>query len=323
MAVLLVLGTLCAGNCPNTLTTPPTYEQMCGIEAFNDCGNANSFILLAFALVSFAIAAAYMYSKLREDPQWGVWAKDEAQNLLVTVLLFIGLLAFFTGSCSVAASYSGETHNPFDIADRHLAMLIQSNGLNILRSLTFGSLNNQFAATVYWYIGITPYSGSGVAEFANNRAYSAHKEFLMDLYLPIVASLHAQRYLLQAIQWVSASVLLPFAFVMRLVPPTREFGNVLIALFFTLYIVAPTLYAMGSNAYDKVLQAQACVDCGVHNFYSYGIDEGPDDSSVWKDAVLYKIGSSIPQAVLLPNIVIVVSITCVMALSKALRAIAV
>ncbi len=294
------------------------YSAACTIDSFDQ--EALSFISIAFMLVSSAIALTYMYSRLRHDPQAGVWAKDEAYNLLISVFLFAGILAFFTGACRLAEDYAGS--DPFDASITYLNRLLDSNGLTVLRYLTYQSINDQMEATSYLYTGFTPFFGSGVSDYASYRALSSHKEFLIDFYLPIVASLNAQKQILQAIKWVAASVLLPFAFVMRLIPPTREFGNMLIALFFGLYIILPAMYAMSGQVFEDEIvgQPRKCIDCSVSNFYSFGLD---GNNVVPENTVLYRLGSTIPQAVFLPNIAIIVTITCVMSLSKALRAIAV
>lgn len=322
--VLLAAAELASAACP---TSPKTYAEVCSIESFDDCEGGTQFIAIAFLLVSLSIALAYMYSHFRQDAAVGVWAKDEAYNLVISVFLFAGVIAFFQASCFLAQEYADA--NPFESATAYLDRLASANGMSVLRTLTYRSLDDQFRATQFWYFGMTPFSGAGVGEYANYRSHSAHKEFLIDLYIPMLASLNAQKQVLQAIQWVGASLLLPFAFVMRLIPPTRDFGNILIAIFFAIYIVVPTLYAMSGHTFEKIVSSAQCVKCEVHNFYSYGIDGGDaanggaGSGATWQNAALYKIGSTIPQAIFLPNLVIIVAVTCAMSLSKALKAIAV
>ena len=307
----------------------PTYSQTCGVSSFTQSqtagGDALSFIIVTFAIVSFAIALAYMYSKVREDAATGVWAKDEAFNLVISVLLFAGLLIVFSASCSLAYDYSGG--NPIYASQKYLDSLISSNGLNILKTLSSDSITNQLDATKYRYLGLTPFWGEGAALRSNRKAYSAHEEYLIDLYLPIIASLSAQKYIITGIAWMGAYVLLPFAFVMRLIPPTRDFGNVLIALFFGLYIAVPTLYAMSGKVFMTDIAGAVSpytTDSSLEKFCSYGLDNAqPGSCGPSSGTVLYRIGSTIPQAVFLPNLAIIVAISCIMALSKALRALAV
>jgi len=324
-ALLLLCLAIFAGGCDEL---PNSYAETCGLESFDDCGGATLFISSAFMLVSLAIGLAYMYAKLKENPAIEMWAKDEASNLVITVFLFIGLVGFFQASCMISESYFDAS--PFQSANDYLDGLINTNGLGIIRTLTYGSLHDQFDATRYIYLGAAPIYGVGVATNAYRKGLSAHKELVMDMYLPIIASLNAQKYILQTIQWAGASIVLPFAFIMRIIPMTREFGNVLIAIFFTAYIVVPFLYALSHEIYAGIADSEVpCVSCSyvrVHNFYTYGLDgiSGFDDSTLsGKGSIFYKIGITIPQAVFIPNLVLVVSITCVMALSKALKAMAV
>ena len=313
----------------------PQYSQTCGVMGVfdqsgagvpsTDAGNAFTFIVLTFAIVSFAIGLAYMYSKVREDPAVGVWAKDEAYNLIISLLLFAGILVFFTASCEIAQGYSVK-ENPIRSSQQYLDSLIQSNGLNVLKKLSSDSLTNQLDATKYLYLGLSPFWGDGVAMKANRKAHSANREYLIDLYLPIIASLTAQKYVLQGIAWMGASVLLPFAFVLRLLPPTRDFGNMLIALFFGMYIVVPTMYAMSADVFTKHVRNVSVpytVDSSLQKFHSFGLDNSETAPADIKETTFYKIGSTIPQAIFLPNLVIVVAVTCIMAISKALRAIAI
>jgi len=307
----------------------PAYlgaNSTCSVENFGGVGGgaAMSLIGVSFALVSLCIALAYMYSKFREDPATGVWAKDEAFNLVISALLFAGLLIAFSASCSIAADYSGG--DPIQASQQYLDALISANGLNILKTLTSDSITNQLDATKYRYLGLTPFWGEGAALRSNRKAYSAQEEYLMDLYLPIIASLTAQKYIITGISWMGAYVLLPFAFVMRLIPPTRDFGNVLIALFFGLYIVVPSLYAMSGSVFmSHIVNSPSpyTTDPSLEKFCSYGLDNREPPCGPSKDTVLYRMGSTIPQAVFLPNLAIIVAISCIMALSKALRAIAV
>jgi hypothetical protein len=192
----------------------------------------------------------------------------------------------------------------------------------MIKSLTHQSLENQKSATAYLYLGVTPFYGEGVAKSAGYRALSSHKELVIDMYLPMIASLNAQKYILQGMEWVSLSILLPFAFVLRIIPFTRDYGNLLISLFFAMYIIAPTTYAMGARVFNDIaVNEPVTVDFPtLSNFNSYGLDgQGPVGAST----VLYRVGITIPQAVFLPNFVLIIGITATMSISKALRAIAV
>lgn len=298
-----------------------SYGQVCTPEELGKNGG-NEFLGVTFMLVSLAIAGAYMYGKGMHSPEAEVWAKDEAGNLLISVLLFAGLVVVFAGACRIAESYAGGS--PFAASYQYLDRLVYNTALPSVKGLVLASLQEQKEATRYLYVGFIPFQGYGIASDANKRALSANKEFMIDMLLPMVASLSAQRQLLQIIEIFASSMLLPFAFILRITPPLRQTGNMLIALFFGIYILAPTMYAMGGAAFERVVANPATH--GVYDFsdWSFGVRDFtgfPPRPVPLQQKWLFRIGSLMPQAVLLPNLVIVVVVTCTMSLAKGLRAI--
>lgn len=306
------------------------YLQVCTPDQLGKNGG-NELIAISFMLITLAIAGAYMYGKGMSSPEAEVWARDEATNLVITVLLFAGLVAFFQGACALAQGYTG--NSPFEASYQYLDRLVYNQAAPAIKFLVSESLENQKDATKYLYIGMVPYTGHGVAPDANLRALSANKEFLVDLFLPMAASLSAQKQILQVIELVASGVLLPFAFILRLIPPTREMGDMLIALFFALYIVAPTVYAMSGAAFETVVSEPMMhmatrtylagsppvpqqVTEPIYDFYDFSM-QGGHGTAAW----LYRIGTVLPQAIFIPNLVIVIVTTCAMAMAKGLRAI--
>jgi hypothetical protein len=290
--------------------------------------DASVFIIQILVLVTLMISLSYMYGKFKPDPRFELWAKDEVGNLVISIFLFVLIIAFFQGTCDFVKNLGNPPFGkpPVEVAINHLNFLIKTNGLSVLRELTFGSLNNQFQGTWYFFFGLTPFSGSGVALKANQRALSAHKEMVIDLYLPILASLMAQRYILETSNWIGLSLMLPFAFIMRLFPLTRDYGNILISIFLVVYIIAPTLYALSAQVFEKIISSpKNCINCDVYNFYVYSLDEGSgygggaNSNATWENSKSFRLGSIIPQAVFVPNLIIVISITAIMSFSKTLK----
>ncbi|MCX6773142.1 MAG: hypothetical protein NTV88_05245 [Candidatus Micrarchaeota archaeon] len=317
-ALLLAFALLC--QLAHSQALPSTYIDVCSISQVG--AGATDLIAIAFMFVTLLIAASYMYGSFMHNENFLVWSKDEAKNLFITALMFVGLAAFFTGSCNIALGFTGG-QSPFDATNNYLNKLLYSNGEPLLRELVQSSLGNQADATPYLNLGFTPYFGHAAATSANLRALSANKELMIDMYLPLVASLSAQKQLLQIIQLVAASVLLPFAFVLRIIPQTREFGDMLLALFFGLYIVLPTFYAMSGAAFETVLTSpMAHIESGkpIYSFHDFAFDSRSPPLAMNKEP-LFRLGSTLPQAVFMPNLAIIVLITCVMSLSKGLHAI--
>jgi hypothetical protein len=277
-------------------------------------GYANfNWVFMAFALTVFLISFAYMLSKVFESPEMGVWAHDELFNLGVSVVLFAVLVGCFIASCEIVQGFSGGM-SPFAATYNYLDG-IAGNGLNALRDLTKSSLQNQLDATSYLNIGWPASDARGVATKASLRAVSSHKEMVIDLALPLLASIRAQKTVLQILELVSLSVILPFAMVLRILPFTREGGNLLIALSFAMYVVLPAFYALSAEAWKEVVERPWGVS--VFNYRDWGLDAGAACPA--GDCVLFRIGSMIPQAVFLPNLALIMLITCTMAISKGLR----
>jgi hypothetical protein len=331
---ILLLAALILAACfaPSISADTANYQEVCigelglpGMSGFSQAYTdyTNYFIIAALALVALAITLVYMYGKFRMDAKAEVWAKDEAYNLFLSIILFVAMLAFFVGSCDLSLAQNGA--NPIQASISYIDTLLSNNGLGILQQLTVGSIQNQLAALKYLYVGIAPFAGAGVATSAGQNALSAQKETLIDIYIPILASLNAQRYILLAITWMQASVLLPFAFILRLVPPTREYGNMFIAMLFGIYIIAPAAYVMCSNAFNSVITSTTMSDmmnspgASGYNFYDYSLDT---QGETYSSTVLYQMGSTIPQAVFLPNLILIITISCTMAVWKAIRAVA-
>jgi hypothetical protein len=292
--------------------------ETCGAETLLE-PFAFSFISAAIVLVSAAVGLAYMASKIREDPRLSLWAKDEAYNLIITAFLFAATIAFVAGACQISAAYSEV--QPFEAASNYIDALTANSGLSLVRSLTLRSINDQLSATKYKYFGAVPIGGSGAGLQAAYRAHSAQKEILIDLYMPILASLQAQKFILQGIEWVSLSVLLPFAFILRIIPFTREYGNIFLALFFALYVIVPTMYVMSAEAFSEIVKNPG--DWGSDEIFTFNTYTVDAKGAIYGETVLYKIGSTIPQAVFIPNIVMIVAVTAAISLSKGLRALAV
>jgi hypothetical protein len=273
-------------------------------------GNGDPFlgalplIFTAFSLTVFMIAIAYMLSKAFQNVAYEVWAKDELAHLgLSCALIFCVFGAFQIGN-SIAQSYAtGLGANTFEVAYNYLDKLVVTDGLDIVRGLTYGSLNDQFAATSYLFIGWPIIGGGGVSPHANKKTWSQQKELLIDIFMPAIISLRVQKMLLNMIEIFGVSVLLPIALVLRVFPFTRDIGNFLIALSFGLFIVLPLTYVLNAKASNEI-------DTGGGTVIV--------DKVIGSDA-LSSIGKIIPQAVLLPNISIVIVVTFVQALGKAMR----
>ncbi len=309
---------------------PPSYANSC---TFSIIGSAAQSVLpLVFMLVIVMISIAYLFGHGLHQPRFEVWAKDEFANLLISAVFIIGIFSFFSLGCLItdeidkgqsgsltSSSTIGGTNqvSPFTIVYTYLDEIGLNYGMRTVEYLTKNSLEQQFRATSYLYVGMPIFGGWGVAYKANYKAFSQQSELLIDLAMPAITSIRIQRSIFVFIEQMAFSVMFPLALILRAFPFTRDYGNYLLAVTFGLYVVLPLTYVLFANVHYNVINSNPELfigDRGNSNLYanSAGID-----TAYW-----YKLGILFPQAILFPNIAIIIVTTAIMALSRAFKSIA-
>jgi len=287
---------------------------------FNITANPNSpfnasltLIAIAAAMVVLLIALAHMFGQGMHDEKLIVWSKDELANLVISIVLAASIAGAFAVSCGVGKETVGD--DPFRISYNYLDDLSNRAGLATLTRLTKGSLQNQLRATDFIYIGGIPfYGGWGRAYNANYKSISSQKEIAMDILLPSLISLKLQKLALQAIESF-ALVLLALSIFLRVLPFTRDVGNLCIALCFSIYIVFPLTFALNALALhdDPTLGVPATYS------YDYALDGGDQSCAANGSCTLMSIGLLLPQAIFFPNLSLVIVIATTGAIWKLLR----
>ncbi|VVB58703.1 Uncharacterised protein [Candidatus Anstonella stagnisolia] len=289
---------------------------------FAGLGGRAQWIAMAFMLTIALIALAYMFAKATENEAAGVWAHEEMFGLGISVAVVAGMVALTIGSCEVLSAYSQSPEisgiyadqNPFLVSYTYLNDL-SNNGLWSIEAQTKDSLKKQLDATEFLYVGVPVIKSKGIPTKASLKALSTQKEMVIDMMLPLVVSLKAQKGVLQLIEIAGMAVMLPFAIILRIIPFTRSAGNIMLAVVFGLFVVVPATYVLSAYAWRGIGQNSVLMG-GDFSFKDRAIGDACGEA----DCQLYQIGSLIPQAVFIPNLVIVVATTCVMGLSKALQA---
>jgi hypothetical protein len=308
LALLLLSPLLFAGvwdQCtPAEIVSNPSspYNQSLGL------------IAIAVVLVLFLVSLAYMFGQSTHNEKLLVWSKDEAANLVVSVVLAAAVVGFFSVSCAVALGYTNE--NPYEISYDYLNDMVH-NGLNLVSRLTKAGLKDQIKSTSFLYIGGIPFFGGiGWAYNANARTLSAQKDIVMDMVLPSIVSLRVQRFALEAAQSFGL-MLLALAIFLRAIPLTRDIGNLFIALAFAVYVVFPFTYAINAMAVAKYPPALGVSASGSHDFALDGAGTGCEGTD---RCALMIAGYMLPQAILFPNISIILVTASTTAVWKFLRA---
>ncbi len=292
------------------------------ISPVHDYDKPLTVALLAMALL---IAIAYMVGSSIQKPEIIQWAKSEAITLAWSLVLIIAVFGAFQFMCNLsgallcastppgmACAYSGV--GPADAAGQYLDSLITSYGLPIATSLVQGSINDQFAAMpfAYWGFPWDPGGGGGVAYLANHKAWSAQKEVVASLYIPLMMSIKVQRMAFELLFSGVAGMLLPAALLLRVLFFSRDIGNFLLALSFSIYFFLPLTYVMAQQATANVITVMGSDASNPFILLDSANDPVVGDS-------YQKLGFLSVQAILIPNIALVVLITATMALNKAFK----
>ena len=290
-------------------------------------------IILVMLIMGALIAMAYMLSQGLEKPELSVWAKSELITLGFSLLLIIGVVGMFGVSCDISnrmlfsdsrefadASVVGPSGtnlllSPAARATQYIDKLSQTYGLTLATDLTRSAVQDQFGSMAYAYWSVPVLDGGGLAFKANKRAWAAQKDMLIDLYMPMMISLQVQKFFINLAMTGVLTILLPAALLLRTFFFSRDIGNLLIALSFSIFFALPVVYSFGYEA-SANLNHQLCPG-GCDPLNPFGQLNVAYDKVVGD--TYQRIGFVSTQAVLIPNLALVVMVTMTMALNKALR----
>jgi len=296
----------------------------CSAGTVNLLGTFNSPIYAIIAFTCALVGLVYMIGTAYSKPEWTIWARSEAVTLAWSVVLVGVILGAFSSSCMLSnlmlggqglastASVSPFT-TPAGMASVEMGRMLNQYGPAVAEEMVQSSIQDQMGSLKYAYWSVPVWDGGGLAYTANMRAWSAHKELLVDLYLPLMTSIMAQKMMIEVLMPGVFGVLLPAAIMLRMLFLTRDVGNLLLALAFALYFALPLTYVF-------FMQATAQVEANVlkgslekpFGDLQLGYDDIVGDS-------MQRIGFLATQAILIPNLAIVIVATMTMALHKAFR----
>jgi hypothetical protein len=143
---------------------------------------------------------------------------------------------------------------------------------------------------------------------------------LNSLLMPALLSIGMQKLGLDFIKENVVTWFLPTAFFLRIFVPTRQMGNMLIALSLGLYVIVPFLYVFNFAMYDALLNKDDCKEfhTAVCDFVADG-GHCTVNSVCNNETGFWAIARLVPQAFFLPNLTIAILITFLAAINKALK----
>ena len=256
---------------------------VCNRSEFDDILSLSA---LAAVGTGSLIVLGYMFGEFFQNPKLLTWAKTEALQIGVSLVVVIAILGALTGFCSLAigdtgrifsalpAIYSGFEDKPmYDAGVIYLQNLMSLTHTNMM-SLRY-SLGAYEIRTTYtkmdcdkgcWisFVGsnIAVHSGESLLlAVANNLLSTATISYLSSL---------LQYFTLQYINNGIFVAFLPIAIVMRSMPFMRQFGGALVAIFISLYIMYPVMLG-----FDSII-ASGMAGGGTIDLYRYGGCPGSD-----------------------------------------------
>jgi len=275
-------------------------------------------------LTVLAIAISYMIGIFSRNVQFMVFAKDELYHLGFSVIFLAAFGTILLFSCNVVEMFYSTTIEDLGPTspcyDSHVSMgdvtMCYMNSMSSKASLMSENYIDKYigklmSSTWSFSMSLPLLHSYTVTAQAYKRVESAQYETVVNMFLfPVVVSLSIQELMLTFVVVEFVKWLLPIAFVLRIFIPTRQMGNLLIALAIALHIVLPFVYVFNFAMYDVLYQ-----DCNNSFVYDDVFGGCGDPNSFWE------VASLMPQAFFLPNLTIALVVTFMVSINKALRVI--
>jgi hypothetical protein len=313
------------------LLLPTSFAAGCVEGVFNNLltGEPGIMIALAISLTVLIIALVYMAGSVTNNAEMLVFAKEELFHLVFSAILVLCLAGIMFFSCQMLSGfldfvlgpeglnlitphgcYTG-IEAPQQVSGCYLTQVIKSTESSARRMMK-ASIGNEMDSTLIVSIYNPITGGVSVPLGAYRKAYAMQLDMVsMNFVIPALISLQMQNLVLKfsvdIIRWM-----LPIALLLRILPPTRYFGNMLIAIAVALYVIVPTLYAL-NGAMDQVVMN----DCALYSSVITDEVMGGCDS----DIGFWLVARAIPQAFFLPNLSLALTITFLGGIAKALKVI--
>ena len=260
------------------------------------------------AISALLIGIVYMIGSAFHFPNYLVLAKEELSNLIITVFIVLLMQGIFVGSCMIFSSYLSAyagVENPIDYSKNFFSKM-QNELQNTIRILYGDYFEHRIQSSVY--MGRYDLSGSGVLLHTNywREIVASQIEIVINLLSFLLLSAKMQGIMFELAVDVIVPWSVPFAVIARLLPQTREAGNILLAIIFSFYILLPFSYSIFAASYDKIsipCSSEVAQDpffggCGANGFIAFA--------------------KFFPYTVLFPNIALAIVISSIDAIRRAL-----
>ena len=309
LSALLLLSSLASLVSSAGVVCPasPPYPPCCVSNEWWSGG----WISLAFTgifLILLFFSLIYMVSVIIVKPEWVVWIKDEFYQVLISVAMIVMLVFILTTVCEVFTTLAGD--DPFLIAHNYLNNLVWDQTLNLATTAFQYSVICQMLAAYRMMIG--PGSlGTGFMPNAGLKAIAVCFDFIYSFFAGISASLMVQDIGLSIIQSFAFRIMLPLGILFRVFPFLRKAGAFLIALSLGLYVVYPLCFVMNKMIVDSVLPQIVLppIEANIESWLLTVLSPFLPIALVGLYSLMKSAAFLIPQAVFLPTLNLVITLT--------------
>ncbi len=215
-------------------------------------GATGPIFATSLAAIILILSLIFMFAQLFRRPEWEGQVKMELYQIVVSVILFTSVYALAGSMCEFAVAFNnGQDY--FTTAQNYLNLLIYRITIPELVKLETLATTLQYSANMIskygagaWGYQFPLFPGAGIMEAAIN--------FVTFVITPFTASLMIQVLILQAIQGIALTILLPAGILLRVFAPTRDAGSFLIAAAFAFYVIYPMTYVMHASVVGYIVE---------------------------------------------------------------------
>ncbi|MBI5158572.1 hypothetical protein HY992_00450 [Candidatus Micrarchaeota archaeon] len=295
-------------------------------------GAMGGAIRTAVLAVLIILGAMFMAARLFKRADWEAYVRMEIWQAVISCFLLANCLFASGVACTLATQLSGKAGTGtdvghFEVANEYLARVsnLATESLKALITLqVYAEMYSSYTVQVAqpsWGYSYNPLAGFKGIESSLG---------VIETFVPVfVSSLFAQQLGLQFIQATAFTILLPVGILLRVFSPTREAGAFAIATAFGLFIILPLTYAVYDRA-QQVLWHDLNAPDGMFRIfdacYYTLVAPTPDPAFIIFTSVIFNqmcnafvtIAHIIPQALFLPSMSMVITITFIKALNREL-----
>ncbi|NYZ78995.1 hypothetical protein H0N99_02505 [Candidatus Micrarchaeota archaeon] len=298
--------------------------QPCCISGEWESGGWINLVFIGLSLIFLSFSLIYMLSKIFSKPEWAVWIKDEFYQAIISVAIVVLLVVVISAVCSIFTNVAGA--DPFVIAHTYLNGLVWDKTINLATRAFQDSLICQLAAAYKTHVG-SKSLGTTYQQSIGLRTVATNFDFLYTLFVGLSASLMVQDIGLSIIQAFAFRIMLPLGILFRVFPFLRRAGATFIALALGLYIVYPLCFVMNQMVVNAVMKDPVMSASFISSSAGLPVVEGFALAIIspflpWAliDIVLLlqEVAKLLPQAIFLPTLNLVITLTFVKNASRVL-----